>query len=113
MEQIAAMKAEAECTAAEKAEVEHVAADKAKVKHIAAEKAEVEHIAAKKAEALAKKCTNVNFTAHGLQEPECELRTLMERLVLPEVLQLALAGTGNRSLQTVAMHYCPGAGMDK
>lgn len=69
--------------------------------------------AAKKAEDLAKKCRNVNFTEAGLQEPECELRTLLERLALPEVLQLALAGTGNRSLQTVAMHYAPGTGNDK
>ena len=69
--------------------------------------------AASKAEALAKKCTNLDFTGAGLQEPECELRTLMERLILPEVLQLAFAGTGNRSLQTVAMHYCPGTGTDK
>ena len=69
--------------------------------------------AAKKAEELAKKCRNVDFTQAGLQEPECELRTLMERLALPEVLQLALAGTGNRSLQSVAMHYAPGADNDK
>ena len=69
--------------------------------------------AAKKAEELAKKCRNVGFTQAGLQEPECKLRTLMERLALPEVLQLALAGTGNRSFQTVAMHCAPGADNDK